>query len=101
MSGREKKEKRKVKRGGKRNAYFCIVFTKLSRKKIHSVIKILPKHYGLKWLQVRMSYRILLNLGEILQGDMVGKLRKGIGSKDFLNCECNCNSRTKVKVTCA
>ena len=30
-----------------------------------------------------MSYRIFLNLGEILQGDMVGKLGEGIGSKDF------------------
>ena len=48
-----------------------------------------------------MSYHRLPNLGEILQGDMVGKLRKLIELKDFLNRECNCNSTTKVKGTCA
>ena len=48
-----------------------------------------------------MSYRILLNIGEILQGDMVGKLRKVIGSKVFLNRKCNFNSTTKAKGTCA
>ena len=48
-----------------------------------------------------MSYHRFPNLGEILQGDLVGKLRKGIGSKDFLNCECNCSSMKKVKGECA
>ena len=44
-----------------------------------------------------MSYHRFPNLGEVLQGDMIGKLRKGIGSKDFLDRECNCSSTTKVK----
>ena len=46
-----------------------------------------------------MSYHRFPNLGEIPQGDMVGKLRKVIGSKHFLNRECICSSTTKVKVT--
>ena len=30
-----------------------------------------------------MSYNIFPNLGEIIQGDMVGKLKEGTGLKDF------------------
>ena len=48
-----------------------------------------------------MSYLRFPNLGETLQVNMVGKLRKEIWSKDFKNCECNCNSTTKVKGTYA
>ena len=73
---KKKKEKRKMKRGGKHNAYFCIGFSQLWREKIHSVIKKLRKYHDLKWLRVRMSYNIFPNIGEILQGDLVGKLRE-------------------------
>ena len=48
-----------------------------------------------------MAYHRLPNIGETLQGDIVGKLRKGIGSKVFPNREFNCNSTAKVKGTCA
>ena len=48
-----------------------------------------------------MSYHRFPNLGEILQGDLVGKLIEGIGSKDFLNRECHCSSTKKVKVESA
>ena len=48
-----------------------------------------------------MSYHRYPNLSEVLQGDMIGKLRKGIGLKDFLDHECNCSSTTKVKYECA
>ena len=71
------------------------------QEKIHSVIKILQKYYGLKWILVRIYYHRLSNIGEILQGDILGKPRKGIVSKDFLNREYNCSSTTKLKVTCA
>ena len=57
--------------------------------------------HDLKWLRVRMSYHRFPNLGEVLHGDMIGKLRKGIGSKDFLDREYNCSSSTKVKGECA
>ena len=100
ISGRKRK-KRKRNRGGRRNAYFCIGLSQLWREKIHSVIKRPQKSHGLTFLRVRMYYPRFHNLGEILQGDMVGKFRKGIRSKYFLNRECNCNSTTKVKVTCA
>ena len=99
MSGRKSKSKSKRKKGGgSHNAYLCIGFSQLWQEKIHSVIKILQKSHGLKCLQVIMSYRRFPNLGELLQVDMIGKFRKGIGSKDFLDCECNCSSTTKVKV---
>ena len=48
---------------------------------------------------MRMFYHRSLNLGEIIQGFMVGKVRKGIGSKYFLNCDYNFSSMTKVKWT--
>ena len=48
-----------------------------------------------------MSYHKFPNLGEILQGDMVGKLRKGVGSRYFFNRECNFSFTTKAKETCA
>ena len=100
---REKKKKKpkRKKGGGSRNASFCIGFSQLWQEKIHSVIKILQKAHGLKWLRVRMSYHRFPNLGEVLQGDMIGKLRKGIGSKYLLDRECNCSSTTKVKFECA
>ena len=69
--------------GGRRKSYFRIGFSQLWREKIHSVIKKLRKSHGLKWLRLRMSCHIFPNLGEIPQGDMVGKLREGIESEIF------------------
>ena len=97
---KNKKEKRKGKRGGKLNSYLCIKFSKLLWENIHSVIKRTQKEHDLKWPWVRMSYHKFPNLGEIPQGDLVGNIKKGIGSKDFPNHECDCNYTTKVKVTC-
>ena len=49
----------------------------------------------------RMSYHRFQNLGELLQGDLVSKIRLNLASKDFLDRECNCNTSTKVKGKCA
>ena len=48
-----------------------------------------------------MSYHISPNLGEILQGDLVSKIRRKLTSKYFLDRKCNCKTSTKVKVRCA
>ena len=48
-----------------------------------------------------MSYHIFPNLGELLQGDLVSKIRCNLASKDFLDIEFNCNTTTKVKGRCA
>ena len=69
--------------------------------KIHSVIKRLQNPHGLKWRQVRKSYHRFPNIGYILQGDMVGKIRKIIRSKYSLNRGCSCSSATNLKGTCA
>ena len=53
------------------------------REKIQSVIKRLWKARGLKLLWVRMSYHQFPNLGEILQGDMLGNIRKLMGRNIF------------------
>ena len=47
-----------------------------------------------------MSYHQFPNIGEILRGDIVDKIRKGIGTNEFQNRECYFNSTTKVKGTC-
>ena len=73
----------KRKRGGRRNSYFFIGFSQLWREKIYSVIKKLQKSHGLQWLRVKMSYHRFPNIDEILQGDMIGKLKEGIGLKDL------------------
>ena len=65
------------------------------------MIKRLRNAHDLKWLRVRISYYRFPNLGEVLQGDMIGKLRKGTRSKYILDRECNCSSTTKVKSECA
>ena len=36
-------------------------------------------------LRTRMSYHKFPNLGELLQGDLVSKLRKGLASNYFIN----------------
>ena len=48
-----------------------------------------------------MSYHIFPNLGKLVQGDLVSKIRRNLASKEFLDRECNCNTNTKVKGTCA
>ena len=40
---------------------------------------------GIKWLRTQMSYHRFLNLGELLQGDLVSKIRRNLASKDFID----------------
>ena len=47
-----------------------------------------------------MSYHRFPNLGKLLQGDLVSKIRRDLASKCFLDRECNCNSATKVNCIC-
>ena len=47
-----------------------------------------------------MSYRRFPNLGGIVKGDLVSKLRKGLPLEDFVDRDCNCNLIKKVFVTC-
>ena len=48
-----------------------------------------------------MYYHILLNLGELIQGDLVSKLREGLSYKESVDRECNYNSTMKVSGMCA
>ena len=48
-----------------------------------------------------MSYRRFPNLGGILQGDKVSKIRRGLESKGCIDRELNCNLATKVNGMCA
>ena len=81
---RSRKEKKRIrKRGGKRDAYFCIGFSQMWWEKIHSIIKRLLNEHGLKFLPVRIFYHQSPNIRVIPQGDPICKIRKGIVSNDF------------------
>ena len=98
----KKDAKRKKRSGGReRSTYSCIGFSKIWREKIYNIIKKLRDSNGIKWLRTRMSYHRFPNLGELLQGDLVIKIRRNLASKDFIDTECNCNTNTKVKGKCA
>ena len=40
---------------------------------------------GIKWLRTQMSYHRFPNLGELLQGDLVNKIRRNLAPKYFIN----------------
>ena len=90
----EKKER------AKRNVYFCVGFSRFWSKPIHKIIGQLVKSFGLTWLRVRMSYHRFTNLREIFAGDLTSKLRRGIGSADFLCRPCNCCSSAHIDGKC-
>ena len=100
-AGENRKEIIIIKRGGKHDAFFCIGFSQLWWEKIHSVIKRLQNTHCLKCPWVRICYQQGTNIGEILQGDIVGQIMKIISLRDFLKREYICNSPTRVKGTCA
>ena len=62
-----------------------IGFSKIWRVNIYNVIKKLRDSNGIKWLRMRMSYHRFPNLGELLQEDLVSKIRRNLASKDFLD----------------
>ena len=72
-------------RGKEHSMYFCIGFSKIWQKKIYNIIKKLRDSNSIKWLRTRMSYHIFPNLGELLQGDLVSKIRRNLVSTNFLD----------------
>ena len=78
--------RREKRSGGKEHTtYFCIGFSKIWQEKIYNIIKKLRDSNGIKWLHTWMSYHKFPNLWELLQGDMVSKIRRNLKSKDFLD----------------
>ena len=71
------------KSGGGYNTYICVVFSKICREKIHSIVQKLRDYNGINWLRTPMSYHRFQNLGERIQGNFLNKLRKVLASKDF------------------
>ena len=47
-----------------------------------------------------MSYHKFANLGELLSGDLTGKVMKGVESLDFMDRDCNCNRAFMVDGGC-
>ena len=77
-------------RNRSRTTYFCIGYTKIWSKPIHTIIKEMKAKFNLPWLRVSMSYHRFTNLREIFQGDLSRKLNIELTSKDFEPLPCNC-----------
>jgi len=75
-----------------RTIYFCIGYSKLWSKPIHTIIKSIKAKFNLQWLRVSMSYHRFTNLREIFQGDLSRKLTMGVTSLDFKTLPCNCRN---------
>ena len=98
----EEKKKKESRRKVSRQVYFCIGICEVWKGKnaIHKTLKMLIQKYNLKWLRQSMSYHKFSNLREILQGDLSGKLMKGVGSRDFDALPCNCSTPSKRNGIC-
>ena len=83
MNNDAKREKRSGGQG--RNAYFCTRFSKIRREKIYNIIEKLRDSNVNNWLRMRMSYHRLPNLGELLQGYIVIKIKQDLAYKDFID----------------
>ena len=99
LNNDEKREK--ISRGQGLSTYFCIGFSKVWQEKIYIIIIKLRDSNGINWLCTPMSYHRLPNLGEILQGYLVSKLRNSLEYNDSIDIECNYNLTTKVNGICA
>ena len=47
-----------------------------------------------------MSYHRFSNLREIYQGNLNGKIMRGVKSRDFEDLKCNCSEATKINGEC-
>ena len=66
-----------------RNVYFCVAYSRYFSTAIYMVIDRLKNSFNLTWLRVRMSHHRYNNLEELLNGDLVAKIGRGIFSKDL------------------
>jgi len=80
-------------RNRRRTICFCIGYSKLWSKPIHTVIKSIKAKFNLQWLRASMSYHRFTNLREMFQGDLSRKLTMGVTSLDFETLPCNCRNR--------
>ena len=86
-------ERRKKTRAQARTTYFCMGKVAGWKTPPWVTIQRAQKDYNLSWLRMSMSYHRFPNFKEILNADLVSKLRRNIISRDFQNEECNCKDR--------
>jgi len=55
-------------RNRRRTTYFCIGYSNIWSKPVHSIIKSIKDKFNLQWLRVSMSYHRFTNLREVFQG---------------------------------
>jgi len=79
-------------RNRRRTIYFCIGYSNIWSKPVHSIIKSIKDKFNLQWLRVSMSYHRFTNLREIFQGDLSRKLTVRLTSQDFERLPCNCRT---------
>ena len=67
------------------NIYFCVAYSRYFSISIYRVINGLKNTFNLSWIRVRTSYHRFNNLAELLNGDLVEKIMRGIFSKDLMD----------------
>ena len=83
-----------------RRLYFCTKFIPRDYmyEPIHCIIKRLLKLFNIK-IDFSMSYSRHANLGEILFGDLIGKVMVGVEDLNMSDLQCNCKGGfTKCKM---
>ena len=60
-----------------RNVYFCVAYSHYFSTSSHRMINRLKKSFNLIWLRVQMSYHKLINLVELLNGDLAANIGRG------------------------
>ena len=68
---------------GECNTHFWIGFYDIYRENIQIIIQRICGANGLNWLRTKMSYHMFPNLGDLIQGYLVSKLRMGLALKYF------------------
>ena len=84
----------KAARDKARATWFCIGYSKVWGEPISARLKRIKEKYGLTWLRNSMSYHKFSNLGEKFNGDLTGKMMKGIFDFNMRDRGCNCNIST-------
>ena len=65
----------------------CVSFYKIWWENVYNIIIKLFDSNRITWLRNKMSYNGFPNLGELIQGDLLGKLKKGLAYKYFMVSE--------------
>ena len=82
------------------NVFFCIECLRWFYTYMHRVINSLERSFNFSWIQLCISYHIFNNLNEQLNGDLAGKIGRGIHSHELMDRSCKFSNLSKVNGKC-